>query len=115
MKKIILLLSLAFFSSTSFAAIECIGKVQAVLIYTDGTVNIKTSWRGDYVHICNLKNERQNVSITTCAMWASMLQNIKKNNGNASFYYYPDSRYDACSNVPVYAHAPAPVYIGDVL
>ena len=114
MRKILGFICFSLMANFSYAAIDCIGKVNKVLIYQSGVVNIKTSWRGDYVHICNLKEERAGVSIATCAMWASMLQNIKKSGGDASFYYNPDSTYDSCSNVPTYSASPAPVYIGDI-
>jgi len=93
------------------AAFSCSTTVQKVLVYAGGNVNILHSGRNDYTVICNLKGVRQNVSITTCAMWTSMLQNIKKNNGTAQFYYAGDG---TCATLPTYAAAPAPVYIGDM-
>lgn len=111
MKKLCLILTLL--SSSFYAAAEysCSVTVNAVLLYKDGSVNVNHSGRGDYTVICNLSTEREGVSIQTCAMWASMLQNIKKNNGKAEFYY---SGSGSCNALPTYASAPAPVYIGDL-
>lgn len=114
MKKLVLALSFILLTCNAAAALNCVGQVTGVLLYKNGVVNVSTSWRQDYVHICNLNTEREGVSVTTCAMWVALLQNVKKNNGSAAFYYEPDARYNSCSNVPTYADSPAPVYIGDV-
>lgn len=95
----------------AMASYTCSVTVNKVLVYANGNVNIKHSGRGDYTVICNLKTPRTNVSITTCAMWTSMLQNIKKNDGKASFYY---SGEGSCATLPTYSSSPTPVYIGDV-
>jgi hypothetical protein len=69
------------------AVFECMVKINHVLIYRDGAVNVHHTGRGEYTVVCNLNAERQGVSPVTCAMWAAMLQHIKKNNGNAHFYF----------------------------
>ena len=112
MKLLTFILAFATFSvnSAALASFQCNVTVQKVLIYNDGSVNVYHSGRSDYTYICNLSEERQGVSVTTCAMWASMLQNIKKNNGIAQFYYSGDG---SCSTLSTYSASPAPVYIGD--
>ena len=110
MKKILVLIGMMF-SLPSYAAFQCTVNINHVLVYKDGTVNVHHSGRGDYTHICNLSTPREDVSITTCAMWTSMLQNIKKNMTKAQFYY---SGEGSCEALPVYGNAPAPVYIGDM-
>jgi hypothetical protein len=40
-----------------------------------------------------------------------MLQNIKKNNGVAQFYYGGEG---SCEELPTYGSAPTPIYIGDM-
>jgi len=98
-------------SNNAQAAFSCDTTVLKVLVYSGGNVNIRHSGRNDYTVICNLRAERQGVSITTCAMWTSMLQNIKKNNGTAQFYY---SGEGSCATLPTYAASPVPAYIGDM-
>ncbi|MEJ7804925.1 MAG: hypothetical protein WKG03_03260 [Telluria sp.] len=111
MKKLILA-ALAFaISMNANAAYECSVKVANVLIYSEGSVNVLHSGRGDYTVVCNLNADRAGVSPTTCAMWAGMLQAIKKKNGLAQFYFNGEG---TCATLPVYGSAPAPVYIGDV-
>lgn len=93
------------------AAFECNVSVKNVLVYADGIVNVLHSGRGDYTVICNINSEHSGVSPSTCAMWTTMLQVIKKKNGTANIYY-PGS--GSCSTLPTYGSAPVPTYIGDV-
>jgi hypothetical protein len=93
------------------AVFECTVKINNVLIYRDGAVNVLHTGRGDYTVVCNLNAERLGVSPVTCAMWAAMLQHIKKNNGNANFYFEGTG---SCATLPVYGESPAPLYIGNV-
>ncbi|HET7867823.1 MAG TPA: hypothetical protein VFL86_25750 [Burkholderiaceae bacterium] len=93
------------------AVFECMVKINHVLIYRDGAVNVHHTGRGDYTVVCNLNTDRLGVSPVTCAMWAAMLQHIKKNNGTANFYF---DGAGSCATLPTYAGAPAPVYIGDM-
>jgi hypothetical protein len=95
----------------TFAAFNCVVDVSRVLIYADGSVNILHTGRNNYTYICNLKTERQGVSITTCAMWTSTLQNTQNNAVKAIFYYGGSG---SCSTLPLYGATPAPIYIGTV-
>jgi hypothetical protein len=105
-------MALAIGAPTSALAVyECSVKLEAVLVYGNGVVNVRHTGRGDYTHICSLNTERQGVSPVTCAMWAAMLQQIQKGNSTADFYY---SGEGSCAALPTYASSPAPVYIGVV-
>jgi hypothetical protein len=109
--KISLFTLLVSISTLSEAAFNCTVGISKVLVYGNGSVNVFHQGRNDYTIICNLSEARQNVSITTCAMWTSMLQNIKKE-GNKAIFYYPGS--GTCAALPTYGNTPAPVYIGVV-
>ena len=109
--KISLFTLLVSISTLSEAAFHCNVGISKVLVYGNGSVNVFHQGRNDYTIICNLSEARQNVSITTCAMWTSMLQNIKKE-GNKAIFYYPGSV--TCAALPTYGSSPAPVYIGVV-
>jgi len=85
--------------------------VKRVLAYGNGAVNILHTGRNHFTYICSLKEEWKGVSITTCAMWTSMLQNIQTNQNKAIFHY---DGTGPCSTLPTYGGAPAPVYIGTV-
>jgi hypothetical protein len=95
------------------ASFHCNVDVINVLIYSNGNVNVKHTGRGDYTVICNLKQERQGVSIATCALWASILSGYEKENKKATFYYNTAPDYSSCAELPIYNSAPAPVYIGN--
>jgi len=103
-----LLLSISTLSEASYS---CTIDVAQVLVYGNGTVNVFHQGRGDYTYICNLSTPRLGVSITTCAMWTSMLQNIKKAGGKALFKY---SGTGSCATLPTSGNSPAPYFIGDV-
>jgi hypothetical protein len=109
--KISLFTLLVSISTLSEASFNCTVGVSKVLVYGSGDVNIVHQGRNTYTIICNLSKARQNVSITTCAMWTSMLQNIKKEGGKAIFYY-PGT--GTCATLPTYSSSPVPVYIGNV-
>lgn len=96
---------------SSFAAYQCDVKVIKVLIYSNGNVNVLHSGRNDYTVVCNLNSTSGEVSPTTCAMWAAMLQSIKKKDGNANFYFNGDG---TCATMNTYDSAPVPAYIGDI-
>lgn len=96
------------------AAVICDANITSVLFYSSGAVNIKHTGAPNYTVVCNLKNEWKGVSIPTCAMWASTLQNAKKDSKKLRFYYSDSSTYSSCSELPTYSNAPVPVYIGDI-
>ncbi|MCL1124631.1 hypothetical protein [Shewanella surugensis] len=99
----------ALFSASTFASFNCVVALERILIYKTGMVNVLHSGRGDYTSICNLKEEKGGVSIATCAMWTSMLQSIKKEKGQAIFYYAGEGN---CATLPTYGSSPTPEYIG---
>jgi len=88
--------------------------VKRVLIYGTGNVNLLHSGRNNWTVVCNLSEERKGVSVTTCAMWVSLLQDFKKRDASATFYYNTTPEYDSCTELPTYSNSPAPVYIGEL-
>ena len=69
------------------AAFECNVKIFNVLVYGNGAVNVLHSGRQDYTVVCYLDAPVGGLSPTTCALWAAMLQAIKKKNGTAAFCF----------------------------
>jgi len=94
------------------ASFECKVNMQNVLLYKSGAVNVRHSGRSDFTYICNLNSEWKGVSVTTCAMWASMLINLHEDNKPATFYYTVTNDYDSCATLPTYGSSPAPTYVG---
>ena len=109
--RLALLVTRLFASQQAAAFYECNVKIVNVLVYSNGSVNILHSGRGEYTYVCNLNTERLGVSPTTCAVWFGLLEAIKKKNGTANIYF---SGEGSCATLPIYDNAPAPVYIGDV-
>jgi len=105
------LLPLTFLSSSAFANFSCVTNVNKVLIYNDGGVNVYHTGRNDFTVICSLQSERQNIGITTCAMWTSMLQNAQAKDIQVAFYYPGEG---SCATLPTYGATQAPIYIGVV-
>lgn len=110
MNKIALSMLMSFIAIDA-SAFECDVKVLKLLVYTEGTVTVMHSGRGDYTHICNLNVETHGVSTTTCAMWTALLQSIKKKGGVATFMY---AGAGTCATMLTHGIAPYPHYIGDV-
>jgi len=110
MRTLVLLLS-ASVTQQAFAAYECNAKITNVLVYSDGSLNILHTGRGDYTVVCNLNAEWKGVSVTTCVTWFALLEAAKRRNGTVNFYYAGDG---SCATLPTYGSAPAPGYIGDV-
>lgn len=110
MKKAIVFLFAGLLSAQANAAFYCDVSMKNILIYKDGTVNVLHSGVSNYTFLCNMNVERQGVTPTVCAMWTGMLQQIKKKNGTAIFYYEGTS---TCAQLPTYDASPAPFYIGD--
>lgn len=110
MNKFVFLLSI-FVSTSTLASFSCEVDVKRVLVYKSGVINVLHSGRNDYTHICNLKGSWNGVDTVTCAMWASMLQNLQLNSQKAIFYYDGEG---SCQSLATYSSSPAPVYIGTV-
>jgi hypothetical protein len=104
-------LAIILFPFQALATYECNVTVKNILVYSTGMVNVLHSGRGDYTMICSMNGDFGGVSNTTCAMWTALLQDIKKKNGIANFYF---NGTGSCATLPTYANAPTPVYIGDV-
>lgn len=111
MRALTFFLFLMISASTTYADVICSGAVNSLLIYADGTVNISTSYRNDFTHICNLQTTRQNVDTLTCALWVGAIEAARKLNQNIKTYYTTNNNF-SCDTIPTYAAAPAPVYIG---
>jgi hypothetical protein len=110
MKKLILAMALGMLPLAALANFDCGTRVNNVLVYSDGSVNVFFAIRGDYTYICNLTTPRLGVDPTTCAMWTALLLSARKNASNVMLYY---SGTGSCATLPVYSNSPAPVYVGE--
>jgi hypothetical protein len=100
-------------TSPAFAAdIQCYGTVTDLLVYSDGTVNILTSYRNDYTNICNLQVARQGVDTFTCALWIGSIESARKLGQTIHVYYIDNGTGFSCATIPIHGAAPAPLFIG---
>ncbi|MDH0868223.1 hypothetical protein [Mitsuaria sp. GD03876] len=92
-------------------AFECNVKINYLLVYAHGDVNVHHTGRNDFTVICNVNNTYQGVSPTTCAMWTALLLGVKKRNAMATFYW---GREGSCATLGTYGDAAVPSYIGEI-
>ena len=113
MKKIIVLLVLSIFSLPAFSAgATCPGTIDRVFTQSGGAVSIYTSWRSDYVQICNVLTEWKGVDPTVCMVWVSNAQSAVTTRKPTIIRYDSDSGLSGdCSTVPTYSNAPSPGYL----
>lgn len=96
-------------SSVATAAPQwCQGKLSNLWVSREGTVYVLTSWRKDYVRVCNINNTLGTVTPQVCATWMTFMRNAVTNKEN-TLIYYPEA--PACGSMPVYDGAPAPGYV----
>lgn len=109
---ILLSLSVSLISPIYAGTFSCSANVNKVLLYKSGVVNVLHSGRNNYTVVCSLNEEWKGVSVTTCAMWVGLLQDLKRRNVQAIFYYSTNEA-TSCADLPIYGNAPSPVYIGE--
>lgn len=100
--------TLFFLSTSSVAGYDCYGEVDVILQYSNGDLNVRTSYRDEYTVFCNLETRRLNVSPETCKGMLSILLTAKASNKKIITYYNSHT----CETLPIYGSAPAPVYVG---
>jgi hypothetical protein len=91
------------------AAVDCVGKVQKVLLYADGSLNVMGAWRGDYTYVCNTNGSFGGVPSEVCLGWYALLSKAKADNLDVTIYYFTNT---PCNALPTYQAAPVPVYVG---
>lgn len=100
---------------TSVAAVAtpqwCQGTVSRLWIYSDGTVYVNSSYRGDYTRICNINSEIGGISSINCAAWFSILKSAVQRQSQV-IVFYPEAV--SCSTLPSYGSTPLPGYVMQV-
>ena len=103
---------LAIFSITVSAAPQwCPGTMSNLWVYSDGTVFVLPSYRGDYTRICNMNAETGGVSVITCVAWFALLKNAVQRQSTIMVYY---NDAPVCSALPVYGSTPIPGYVMEI-
>ena len=105
------LIALFCASVAQATAFYCAGTVSMVWSLTDGSMFIRTSYRGDHTQMCNLLTDWNGISPAQCKNWYAVLLTAKTT-GDVIQVYYPNNPYSGCSALPTYGNTPAPGYIG---
>jgi hypothetical protein len=105
----VLAAALALLSFSSNAATDCNGTVTRVLLYGDGTVNLLSSWRGDYTVLCNTNGTFGGIPSEVCLSWYGTLLNAASHGKQVNVYYGVTL---TCATLPTYWSAPVPTYVG---
>ena len=97
------------FAHSSLAVQYCAGKVLNVLMYSNGTVMIVGSWRGDFTVLCSIQGDWGSIPSETCFAWYGAALKARADNSNVTIYYPSDQGY-TCANMPTYGGALVPGY-----
>jgi hypothetical protein len=105
---------MALFASLAGAAaiaspINCQGTVLDALLYADGSVNIRGSWRSDFTFVCNTNGTFGGVATEVCLSWYATA--VKAISLGKTLQVYYNTTY-TCATLPTYGSSPVPVYIG---
>ena len=95
---------------TAKAEAYCSGLTSEAIAYSNGDVMVLTTWRGDWITICNLNNTRNGVTPQTCFAWFSTINSSILYN-KAVGYYFTGIDPSACATIATYVNAPVPYYV----
>jgi hypothetical protein len=108
-KILIALLLTTTLSSAAMADTWCgPTKVSRMFVWSDGTVNVFLSIRGDYVAFCNMNSSWKGISPTTCATWLALIKSAVARKADMTIFY---NESFTCQAIPSYASAPSPYYV----
>ena len=96
--------------TTTQAAIQCDGLVNYALLYSDGTVNLHSAWRGEFTLLCNTNGTWGGIPAEVCLSWYAVAAKAAADGKVLTVYYNTDSY--SCANLPVYGSSLVPVYVG---
>lgn len=106
------LLGLLAASPAIHADVICNGRVTALLTQKDGVVMVHTTFRNDWLMVCNIKQDSDGVSPDVCRSWLATLTTLRVTQEPATLYYVTSSTDPAfCASIPHYLGAPSPNYV----
>jgi hypothetical protein len=100
--------ALVFVVPAARADVFCSGPVFEHLVYSDGTLMIRASWRGDWTVICGLQSPWKGVATEVCFSWFALVTSAKVHNKQMGIYYAGDV---PCNALGSYSSAPMPAYV----
>lgn len=94
----------------AFADIHCAGQVRDVLLYANGTVNLRGLWRNDYTYLCSTTGTWGNVPTEVCLSWYATAAKAVADGKELVVWYSGNAH--TCANLPTYGASPQPTYVG---
>lgn len=92
------------------ADIACAGQVREILLYANGTVNLRGNWRNDYTYLCNTTGAWGNVPTEVCLSWYATAAKALADGKEVIVWYAGNAH--TCANLPTYGNSPQPTYVG---
>jgi hypothetical protein len=86
----------------------CAGTLNEYIVYSDGTLMVFGSWRGDWTYLCSTQGTLHSISSETCFSWLAMATAARVHNKTFGVYYAGSLN---CATLPTYSGSPAPMYV----
>lgn len=102
------LLLAATTSAVARADAHCTGNVLEHLVYKEGLLMIRSSWRNDWTVLCGIQTPWKGVSTESCFTWFGLVTSARTHNKPMIIYY---DNSNSCAALATYADAPAPAYV----
>jgi hypothetical protein len=107
----VLLLSLLGMAPSSHANIWCNGTITGVLTDNAGNVMAYTTFRNDWLQVCNIRAAWKGVAVEVCKAWIAKLTTLRVTQEPATVFYTDYADGSSCLAIPNYGGAAAPNYI----
>lgn len=82
--------------------------MSSVLLTDVGMLKVNSTWRGDWVSVCNLQTAFGNVQPSQCKAWYGVLLSAQMTQSQVVVMY---GSAPACNALPTDDSAPAPSYV----
>jgi hypothetical protein len=103
--------TLPLIASAQSNTIWCGGTVKNLWVDQSGNAYVFTSWRNDYVRVCNVQESAGVVSATTCLSWVALLKSAVQRSATTTIYYSGAGVPATCPQMATYTSAPIPGYV----
>jgi hypothetical protein len=105
---VLIVAAVIFALPTARADIYCSGTVLEHLVTADGTLMIRSSWRGDWTTVCGMQTSWNGVTTEACFSWFALTTAAKVHAKQVGVYYRVDV---PCNAIGTYGSAPVPFYV----
>lgn len=103
-------LTASFGVSSQTTQLWCGGTLSNLWVDQAGNAFVFTSWRNDYVRVCNVNESLGAVTPTICLTWVSLLKSAVQRKAITTIYY-SGSLPATCAQMPTYSNSPIPFYV----